>query len=90
VYRVHWLRAKALRDCWQEEFTLVEHEMTWTLGSFNYKRATWLGRGQNAQDKKQEGHVCYAGKQASMFQRLYKHAESMFKKTKVLAAEAGT
>ncbi|KAG2094376.1 uncharacterized protein F5147DRAFT_763866 [Suillus discolor] len=29
-YRVHWLRAKALRDRWREEMILVKLEMDWT------------------------------------------------------------
>ncbi|KAG1901611.1 uncharacterized protein F5891DRAFT_979428 [Suillus fuscotomentosus] len=31
VYRVHWLKAKARWQRWEEELSLVQHEMGWTL-----------------------------------------------------------
>ncbi|KAG1782823.1 hypothetical protein EV702DRAFT_950816, partial [Suillus placidus] len=36
-YRVHWLRAKALRDRWREELILVKLEMDWTHNFFLWK-----------------------------------------------------
>ncbi|KAG1740134.1 uncharacterized protein EDB91DRAFT_1248459 [Suillus paluster] len=37
-YRVHWLWAKALRDRWIEELTVVELEMDWTCNFFSCKQ----------------------------------------------------
>ncbi|KAG1722601.1 uncharacterized protein EDB91DRAFT_1255997 [Suillus paluster] len=42
VLSVHWLRAKALRDRWAEEFTVIEHEMDWTCTFFLHKSWTWV------------------------------------------------
>ncbi|KIM71052.1 hypothetical protein PILCRDRAFT_33210, partial [Piloderma croceum F 1598] len=36
-YRVHWLKAKAWRDRWAEEVTLLVNEMDWTLGFFEHR-----------------------------------------------------
>ncbi|KAG2365444.1 hypothetical protein BDR07DRAFT_1277135 [Suillus spraguei] len=36
-YRVHWLWAKALRDRWMEEISLVQSEMDWTCNFFLWK-----------------------------------------------------
>ena len=34
VYRISWLRAKARYTRWEEELSLVKHEMTWTVAWF--------------------------------------------------------
>ncbi|KAH9481115.1 hypothetical protein JR316_0005635 [Psilocybe cubensis] len=39
--RVHWLRARAHYQRWQEEATLVRYEMQWTVAYFIHKRNTW-------------------------------------------------
>ena len=36
VYRVNWLRAKAHYDRWEEELTMVVHEMEWTTLWFKH------------------------------------------------------
>ncbi|KAG0692922.1 hypothetical protein DFH29DRAFT_816956 [Suillus ampliporus] len=41
-YRVHWLRTKALCDCWAEEILLVGHEMRWTIDFLVHRSRTWL------------------------------------------------
>ncbi|KAG1828050.1 hypothetical protein DFJ58DRAFT_672439, partial [Suillus subalutaceus] len=43
-YRVHWLRAKALRDRWKEEMMLVQLEMDWTCNFFLWKATQWGDR----------------------------------------------
>ncbi|KAG1827507.1 uncharacterized protein BJ212DRAFT_1257730, partial [Suillus subaureus] len=40
-YRVNWLKAKARWQRWEEELSLVQHEMGWTVGWFRYKKAEW-------------------------------------------------
>jgi hypothetical protein len=44
VYRVHWLKAKARRDRWAEEATLVSHEMDWTIAFFHKQASKWRRR----------------------------------------------
>jgi hypothetical protein len=37
VYRVNWLKAKARWNRWEEELSLVQHEMGWTIGWFKHQ-----------------------------------------------------
>ncbi|KDQ56935.1 hypothetical protein JAAARDRAFT_131204 [Jaapia argillacea MUCL 33604] len=41
VVRLRWLRAKAMRDCWQEELTFIINEMDWVCNYFNYHGDSW-------------------------------------------------
>ncbi|KAG1888939.1 uncharacterized protein F5891DRAFT_906052, partial [Suillus fuscotomentosus] len=78
VYRVHWVRMKALRNRWVEELLLVEHEMGWTLEFFLFKASMWLRRLMSTGGAIPEGHKCYAIWQAHMYQELAKHAHANF------------
>ncbi len=49
VYRVHWLKAKARRDRWQEEHVLVLSEMKWTVLFYQNKASVWKGRADKYQ-----------------------------------------
>ncbi|KAG2345460.1 hypothetical protein BDR05DRAFT_879873 [Suillus weaverae] len=40
-YRVSWLKAKARWRRWEEELSLTQHEMDWTIGWFNYQQEEW-------------------------------------------------
>jgi hypothetical protein len=44
VYRVHWLKAKARRDRWAEEATLLVHEMDWIVAFFEHRASEWRRR----------------------------------------------
>lgn len=44
VYRVHWLKAKARRDRWKEEFQLISSEMDWTVLYYQYQASQWQRR----------------------------------------------
>ncbi|KAG1818960.1 hypothetical protein DFJ58DRAFT_850222 [Suillus subalutaceus] len=44
-YRVNWLKAKARWSRWQEELSLVRHEMGWTINWFKYHEKEWDRRG---------------------------------------------
>ncbi|KAG1792281.1 uncharacterized protein HD556DRAFT_1309358 [Suillus plorans] len=50
-YRVHWLRAKALKDQWEEEHLLVQHEMNWTCDFFMHKAEEWIRLGDLTKNK---------------------------------------
>ncbi|KAI6015713.1 hypothetical protein EDC04DRAFT_2577949 [Pisolithus marmoratus] len=40
-YRINWLKARARRDRWKEEVSLVRHEMLWTELWFEYHKKMW-------------------------------------------------
>ena len=41
VKRVHFLRARALKDRWKEEVILLNYEMQWTVRFFKNKSEKW-------------------------------------------------
>ena len=41
VYRVHWLRAKARKDRWNEEMILLKSETGWVCAFFTSKVDEW-------------------------------------------------
>ncbi|KAG1888829.1 hypothetical protein F4604DRAFT_1915889 [Suillus subluteus] len=77
-YRVHWLRAKALRDRWEEELLLVQHEMSWTCNFFLHKAEGWIRLGRIGKDAENMGHIAYAAWQCKMYQHLYQDASDAF------------
>ncbi|KAG1804027.1 hypothetical protein EV424DRAFT_1474522 [Suillus variegatus] len=77
-YRVHWLRAKALRDRWREEMILVKLEMDWTCKFF-------LNHWRNDLP----GHGCYAGRQSQMYSLLAQDAQAAFQDLQNVLIEAG-
>ncbi|KAG1721475.1 uncharacterized protein EDB91DRAFT_1088440 [Suillus paluster] len=79
-YHVHWLRAKALKDRWEEEYLLVQHEMNWTCNFFMYKAKVWIRLGAITQDK--VGHVAYVARQCKMYQCLCQDAMDAFNKAR--------
>ncbi|KDQ64018.1 hypothetical protein JAAARDRAFT_116649, partial [Jaapia argillacea MUCL 33604] len=56
--KVHWLRAKAMRDRWQEELTIVIHEMEWVPNYFNHRVEECQARAEASLNNL--GHWCYA------------------------------
>jgi len=75
VYRVNWLRAKARKERWEEEFELVKKEMEWTVNCFRYKERTWK---EIAESEGQEGHRAYGWKQSSIWRRQASLAAATF------------
>jgi hypothetical protein len=82
VYRVHWLRTKALRDRWAEELLLVQHEMEWTYNFFLHKAEVWVVHMRDAKADGLEGRRCYAARQGNMYRLLGQHAHVSFNKVK--------
>jgi hypothetical protein len=95
VYRVHWLKAKARRDRWQEERILLASEMQWTELFFRHRGSRWKtlaaessaiiashADGSETHSKNEfrhsKGHVCYALKVESMWNRLAQQAAVQF------------
>ncbi|KAG1775151.1 hypothetical protein EV702DRAFT_973795 [Suillus placidus] len=88
-YRVHWLRAKALRDRWREELILVKLEMDWTHNFFLWKATQWGNRMQESLDKRLPGHACYSGRQSQMYSLLAQDAQAAFQDIQNVLIEAG-
>jgi hypothetical protein len=70
VYRVNWLRGKAHVDGWQEELTLVKHEMQWTILWFQYQGNLWRKRLERLDGILATGHTSYAKKQQKLWNAL--------------------
>ncbi|KAI5984398.1 hypothetical protein F5J12DRAFT_899307 [Pisolithus orientalis] len=43
-YRINWLKARARRDRWKEELSLVRHEMVWAILWFEFQKDMWEQR----------------------------------------------
>jgi hypothetical protein len=80
VNRVHWLRARAQRERWKEEFTLVGHEMSWTVRYYSYQSGLWNERRAVANRSKNYGAMAYAARKEAMWMAMATSAESRFKK----------
>ena len=70
VYRVHWLRAKAQKDRWNEEIILLESETGWVRAFFTSKADEWNVVKKEAMDKGDRGLDCYAAWQNDMYTKL--------------------
>ncbi|KAG1721015.1 uncharacterized protein EDB91DRAFT_1030709, partial [Suillus paluster] len=77
-YWVHWLHAKALRDRWEEEMLLVQHEMNWTCNFFLHKAEQWILLATISKAADKVGHLAYAARQCKMYQRLYEDSQDAF------------
>jgi hypothetical protein len=78
VYRVHWLKAKARYDRWNEEVILIPHEMVWTTTYFNRQSALWQRRAETAQLENLFGHSAYALRQKSIWEKFSSQAKISF------------
>jgi hypothetical protein len=67
VERVHWLRARAQKQRWEEEVTLVGYEMQWTVRFFIHKQEDWERRRTMANDNQATGPAAYAARKAEMW-----------------------
>lgn len=81
VYRVSWLKAKARWRRWEEELSLTQHEMGWTIGWFNYQQEEWNRRWDEAI---KPGHQAYAYKQVLLWKMFREDAEEKFKDNMLL------
>ncbi|KDQ52390.1 hypothetical protein JAAARDRAFT_138650, partial [Jaapia argillacea MUCL 33604] len=39
--QLHWLQAKAMHDRWEEELTIIMHEMKWVCKYFAHRSCQW-------------------------------------------------
>ncbi|KIM58325.1 hypothetical protein SCLCIDRAFT_128326, partial [Scleroderma citrinum Foug A] len=70
VYRVHWLRTKALRDRWEEEVQLLTCETEWSWRFFSTQVDFWSGQSAEAAATGSAGMACYSARQCHMYQQL--------------------
>ena len=78
VYRVHWLKAKAINDRWREELTRVQYEMKWVRSYFEYQARIWERHAESSEQERKAGHKCYALRQRAMWENLSSHALETF------------
>jgi hypothetical protein len=81
VQRVHWLRARAQKERWAEEVTLVAYEMQWTVRYFLYNVQLWEGRRRNST---LHGPASYAARKAAMWHYMALNADRIFRSIDVL------
>ncbi|KAI6028111.1 hypothetical protein EDC04DRAFT_2605846 [Pisolithus marmoratus] len=74
-YRINWLKARARRDRWKEEVSLVRHEMLWTGLWFEYHEKMWE---QRALQSTEPGKEAYANKQMGLWSDFASKARLMF------------
>ncbi|KAI6040548.1 hypothetical protein EDC04DRAFT_2993623 [Pisolithus marmoratus] len=74
-YRINWLKARARRDRWKEEVSLVGHEMLWAGLWFEYHKKMWEKR---ALQLTEPGKEAYANKQMGLWSDFVSKARLMF------------
>ncbi|KAF9555065.1 hypothetical protein CPC08DRAFT_643398, partial [Agrocybe pediades] len=75
-YRVHWLRARAEKDRWQEELQLTRHEMEWTTRFYMHMAQVWAQHRNNCREK--PGFTAYAEQQIALWNDLGHIVENLF------------
>ncbi|KIN98407.1 hypothetical protein M404DRAFT_157909, partial [Pisolithus tinctorius Marx 270] len=64
VYRINWLKARARRDRWKEELSLVRHEMLWSTIWFKSQKNRWEKRDEQSLEP---GTEAFANKQMGLW-----------------------
>jgi hypothetical protein len=77
VKRVHFLRARALRNRWKEEHILLNYEMQWTVRFFQKKSELWK-LGADTPDIP-SGAKAYALRQESQWHAMAVNSDRVFK-----------
>ena len=88
VYRVNWLRAKACYDRWEEELTMVVHEMEWTTLWFKHEEESWKRRAEMSEEEGNLGKSAYGWKQVEMWKEFRKEAVKAFRGKAISLADA--
>jgi hypothetical protein len=60
--------------------------MDWTHNFFLFKSKQWDARAQKARLEGEEGHACYAARQAQVYSTLAERADESFRKIRALPA----
>lgn len=79
VKRVHFLRARALKMRWEEEHTILNYEMQWTVRFFKKKSEKWqVG---SCSPGISSGAKAYAIRQEFRWKGMAINSDSIFKNT---------
>ena len=84
VFRVQWLRAKAIKDCFKEEVVLLKAEMGWTVNYFHNQSLNWKAL-YNAVDSNR-GCACIAAKESAAWEKLKEYTEQIAQTFKITRA----
>jgi hypothetical protein len=79
VQRVHWIRARAQKNRWEEELLLVQYEMQWTTRGFLHRAEDWQTRYQVPNTD--PGPKAYAARQSSQWRYMASEADQLFRST---------
>lgn len=92
VRRVHWLRARAQLNRWQEQVTLTTYEMEWTVRYFLNMKEKWLMKANagtvtspgpssviDTSPQMTLGSMAYWNRKKAVWEDLVKKADSFFK-----------
>ncbi|KAI6026871.1 hypothetical protein BKA83DRAFT_4050885, partial [Pisolithus microcarpus] len=74
-YRIHWLRAKAVKDHWEEEEELLTSEFQWVVNYFQHRARTWHEIYMEHNSAGNQGAACYMARQQAMYDRLAEQCE---------------
>ncbi|KAI6019504.1 hypothetical protein BKA83DRAFT_4057093 [Pisolithus microcarpus] len=74
-YRIHWLRAKAVKDRWEEEEELLTSEFQWVVNYFQHRARTWHEIYMEHNSAGNQGAACYAARQQAVYDRLAEQCE---------------
>ncbi|KAI6004934.1 hypothetical protein EDD15DRAFT_2155191, partial [Pisolithus albus] len=75
-YRIHWLRAKAVKDRWEEEEDLLVSEFHWTMNFFKFRAKKWNKKCLSFKAAGLHGAACYAARQKAVYDRLAEQGAS--------------
>ena len=84
VNRVHWIRARAQKDRWREEYTLVGYEMQWTVRHHLHSAKMWENRRDSARRVTDLGAAAYACRKIAMWMDMAQAAHRKFTLVNVL------
>ncbi|KAI6094083.1 hypothetical protein EDD16DRAFT_1503627 [Pisolithus croceorrhizus] len=74
-YRIHWLRAKAGKDRWAEEESLLTSEFQWVINYFRHRSKCWQEKYKDHTTAKAHGAACYAARQREIYNQLAEQGE---------------
>ncbi|KAI5997503.1 hypothetical protein EDD15DRAFT_2162788 [Pisolithus albus] len=85
-YRIHWLRAKAVRDRWEEEEELLISEFQWTANFFKHRAGEWSKLKISNDQPDTRGRSVYAARQQQVYERLAEHCAMKWQAAEVFAS----
>ncbi|KAF9470551.1 hypothetical protein BDN70DRAFT_775409, partial [Pholiota conissans] len=78
--RVHWLRARAQKDRWHEELTIIPYEMEWTVRYFLYESQKWRSAIGGTGRPISPGAAAYADRKMVMWHLMAIDSDGLFRK----------